>query len=55
MENRENIEAGNNQLPRTRTSSVPNVLISDYTSSVERWVMYHPELLRSSVSDRSDL
>jgi hypothetical protein len=52
MENRERIEAGNIELPRTRTSSVPIITIR-FWKCIVRSVPCHLELRQSNVLDRS--
>jgi hypothetical protein len=52
MENRERIEAGNIELPRTRTSSVPIITIR-FWKCIARSVPCHLELRQSNVLDRS--
>lgn len=56
MENRDRMEGGTSQLPRTRTSRVPigNALKRDIlTRGIT--TAYHPELHRSSVLGRNGL
>lgn len=54
IENREKMEGGINQLPRTRTSSVPSEDIRK-RALINVGPSYHLELHRSSAWDHSDL